>query len=218
MAVGVGDPAVDRGRELECDIGTRMVALGVEEDGVLGRGLIGEEAELHVDSRRAEPRGAAGGHRIGIRDRRHHSPHPGGEQRLRTWRLLAVVIARLEGADHAWLRGRARRPRPAPWARRAARRTRRATPRPRSRRRPGPRRRRAGWAARGPSPATRARARGVIASCSVTVPRMLPAPSGTGEPHRRAASADLAHRPGGDAGRARPPPGRRPRRPPAARR
>jgi hypothetical protein len=95
----VGDPAIDRGRELEGEEGTVGVAMPVEEAGVLAAGLFREQADLDLDPRPAQEVGATPGHRVGIRLRDDNLPDPGGADGIDAGRLFTLVGTGFEGDD-----------------------------------------------------------------------------------------------------------------------
>ena len=95
----VGDAGVERGGELERDVGTAAVAPcdgGTTAFCAAASPL--QQADLHLDSLPPQLLGATGRTGFGIGDRRHHPPHAGGEQRLGARRLLPLVGAGLERA------------------------------------------------------------------------------------------------------------------------
>jgi len=92
VPIGVGDATVDRGGELEGDERPGRVPHLMEEARVLRLGLVREQPELDLEAAGAKPLGAAGRHRIGVRDRRDDPPYPGGENGVGARRLVPLVV------------------------------------------------------------------------------------------------------------------------------
>jgi hypothetical protein len=98
VPVGVGDAAVDGGRELEGDERPGRIPHLMQEARVLRLRLMREQSELDLEAAGPQPFGATGRHGVGVRHRRHDPPYSGGENRVGARRLLALVSAGLQGA------------------------------------------------------------------------------------------------------------------------
>ena len=106
VPIRVGDPPVERRRQLQSDKGARLFPVGVEKDRVLEGCRAFEQSELDLDTGRSKPRRASRGYWIRIGQRRDDSPHAGRDEGLGAGWLLSLVCARLQGHHH---RGASRR-------------------------------------------------------------------------------------------------------------